>query len=120
MFLFSLITVLWKALIFTLLPTPFHVTLTKNKREERIQIKGRVKTNNIIAVRSFLFEGAGIVALPNFQVEEDIRAGRLIQLLPDYDCGSAGIYAVYLDRKHQQAKVRLFIEFMDKVLKRIT
>jgi len=105
--------------IFTLLPTPFHWTFTKNKREETIQIKGRLKTNNADAVRTLLLQGAGIAALGDFLVGEDIKAGRLEQLLPDYDCGGAGMYAVYQDRHYQQAKVRLFIDYIDGYLKRL-
>jgi DNA-binding transcriptional LysR family regulator len=105
-------------IIFTLLPTPYRWTFTRNKRHESVQVKGRVKTNNAVAVRSFIMGGAGIAALSNFLVGDDIRSGRLIRLLPDYDCGSAGIYAVYQDRRYQQAKVRLFIDFMDQRLKR--
>jgi len=105
-------------IIFTLLPTPYHWTFTRNKRQESVQVKGRVKTNNAIAVRSLMLGGAGIAALSNFLVADDIEAGRLEHLLPDYDCGSAAIYAVYQDRRYQQAKVRLFIDFVDKQLSR--
>jgi len=38
---------------------------------------------------------------------------------PESDCCSAGIYAVYHDRHYQQAKVRLFIDFIDKQLSRL-
>lgn len=106
-------------IIFTLLPTPFHWTFTKNKRQQRVQVKGRLKTNNAGALRSLLLEGAGIAAMANYMVGDDIKAGRLQHLLPSYDCGSAGIYAVYQDRHYQQAKVRLFIDFIDKQLKRL-
>ncbi len=57
--------------------------------------------------------GAGIAPLSRFLVSEDLRTGRLAALLPEYDCGSAGIYAVYQDRRYQQPKVRLFIELMN-------
>lgn len=65
-------------------------------------------------MRTFVLDGLGIAALSNFIVGDDIRAGRLQHLLPDYACGSAGIYAVYQDRRYQQIKVRLFIDFIQK------
>lgn len=82
-----------------------------------MQVKGRLKTNNADAVHSFLVDGAGVAAQVSFLVRDDIQAGRLERLLPDYDCGSAGMYAVYQDRQYQQAKVRLFIDFLDQRLK---
>ncbi len=106
-------------IIFSLLPTPYHWTFTKHKRQQTIQIKGQLKTNNADAIRTLLLQGAGIAALGSFLVGDDIKAGRLEQLLPDYDCGGAGMYAVYQDRHYQQAKVRLFIDFIDKRLQRV-
>lgn len=104
-------------IIFSLLPTPYHWTFVKNGVQKRIQVKGRVKTNNADAVRSFLLNGAGLGALSDFIVADDIKAGRLVHLLPDYNCGSAGIYAVFMDRRYQQAKVRSFIDFINDELK---
>ncbi len=105
-----------ECIIFTLLPTPYHWTFTRNKRRETIQAKGRIKANNAQAIRTFILDGVGIAALSNFMVGNDIRAGRLEHLLPDYDCGSAGVYAVYQDRRYQQNKVRLFIDFIQENL----
>ncbi|MEN8207229.1 MAG: LysR family transcriptional regulator [Pseudomonadota bacterium] len=106
-------------IIFTRLPTPYHWTFKKNKREERIQIKGRLKTNNADAIRLSLLAGAGITAQASFLIRDDIKAGRLVQLLPNYDCGSVGMYAVYQDRRYQQAKVRLFIDFINSEFNRL-
>ena len=99
-------------IIFTRLPTPHHWIFTKNKREERVKVKGRLKTENADAVRTALLGGMGVGTVSSFLIGGDIKAGRLEHLLSDYDCGSAGIYAVYQNRHYQQAKVRLFIDFI--------
>ena len=104
-------------IIFTRLPTPYHWTFTKNKRQERIQVKGRLRTNNADAIRTSLLAGTGITAQAAFLVDEDIKAGRLERLLPEWDCGSVGMYAVYQDRHYQQARVRLFIDFVSERFK---
>lgn len=99
-------------IIFTLLPTPYQWTFVRNQRRSTLHVKGRIKTDSALAVRTFLLAGAGIAALSRFLVGDDLRAGRLEHLLPDYDCGGAGVYAVYQDRRYQQAKIRLFIDFL--------
>lgn len=104
-------------IIFSLLPTPHHWIFVKNRTQKRIQVKGNVKTNNADAVRSFLLHGAGLGALSEFLIADDIKEGRLVQLMPEYSCGSAGIYAVFVDRVYQQAKVRLFIDYINEELK---
>jgi DNA-binding transcriptional LysR family regulator len=106
-------------IIFTRLPTPYHWTFRKNNREERVQVKGRLRTNNADAVHSSLLAGAGVMAQASFLVSDDIKAGRLEHLLPGYDCGSVGMYIVYQDRRYQQAKVRLFIDFIDSAFQRL-
>ena len=98
--------------IFTLLPTPYHYTFTKNNKRKNIQVKGRIKTNNGNAVRNLLLEGAGISALSDFLVDKDLKDGKLIRLLPDYHIADAGIYAVFQNQHLQQAKVRAFIDFL--------
>lgn len=108
-----------ECIIFSLLPTPYHWAFSRNRTQKSIHVKGRVRTNNADAVRAFMINGAGIGALSSFLVEEDIDAGRLVQLLPDYSCGSAGIYAVFMDRRYQQAKVRLFIDFINDRFKQL-
>lgn len=99
-------------IIFTLLPTPYHYTFTKNKKSKKIQVKGRIKTNNGNAVRNLLLEGAGVSALSDFLVDKDIKEGKLIHLLPEYHIADAGIYAVFQNQHLQQAKVRAFIDFL--------
>lgn len=99
-------------IIFSLLPTPKHYTFTKNKVSKKVQVKGRIKTNNGHAVRNLVREGAGISALTNFVVGKDLKNGNLVQLLPDYDIQSVGVYAVFHHKQQQQAKIRTFIDFL--------
>jgi len=99
-------------IILTLMPTPFHETFTYKNKVETIEVKGRIKTNNASAIRQLVLEGAGISTLSDFLVEEDIKQGRLIRVLPDYQIDDAGIYAVYQDQNYQLAKVRIFIDFL--------
>ena len=54
--------------------------------------------------------GQGIVLQPSFNVCDELRSGRLVPLLTDYDAGALGIFIVYPHRKHQAAKVRSFID----------
>ncbi len=43
---------------------------------------------------------------------EDLKAGRLMQVLGEYDAGELGIYAVYTNRKFLPAKVRTLLDFL--------
>ena len=102
---------------FSLLPNPTEWAFKQKKLAETISVKGNIKTNNAEAVRTILLAGGGLSVLSYLMVAEDIREGRLVELLPNYDLGSAGVYLVYQDRPHKQLKIQLFNDFMNKHLK---
>jgi len=56
--------------------------------------------------------GVGINLEPDFIVADDVRAGRLITLLPGYTPPTVDISAAYPSRRHLSAKVRTFIDFL--------
>ena len=63
-------------------------------------------------LRRAVLTGAGIGMLPTYYVEEDIRSGALVRLLPDHEPASLGIHAVYLSRRHQPLALRLLVDFL--------
>ena len=47
-----------------------------------------------------------------WDVEDDIRAGRLVQLLKPFQCDELNLYATYATRTHLPPRMRLFIDFL--------
>lgn len=56
--------------------------------------------------------GMGIAMLPIWLIADDLAAGRLEPLLPEWTTIEAQLYAVYPSRKYLSAKVRTFIDFV--------
>ncbi|MTV37203.1 LysR family transcriptional regulator [Duganella radicis] len=54
----------------------------------------------------------GVTLQPSFLVAEHLRAGRLVELMPEFRSAELGIYAVYPTRKHVPAKIRLLIDWL--------
>jgi len=78
-----------------------------------LDIKGAVESNNTEALRQLALAGVGIVRFAEFMVGADVRAGRLVALLQDFDRGeSPPISVVYPHRKHLSPKVRAFVDFL--------
>ena len=50
--------------------------------------------------------------MPDYQLQADIDAGRLIELLPDWHLPDGGIFAVYPANKHLPQRVRALIDFL--------
>ena len=108
-----------ECIIFNLLPTPRQWIFTRNQHHETVPVQGRLSTNSAIAVRAMVLDGAGIAPLSRFLVNEDLACGRLEPLLTDYDCGSAGVYAVCQDRHYRQAAARLMVDFLAERLQHV-
>jgi DNA-binding transcriptional LysR family regulator len=73
---------------------------------------GAVRADNGDMLRLAAVHGIGLIFQPRFIVEEDLRAGRLVQVLNDYTSEGLGIYAVYPSRRHLSAKVRAFVDLL--------
>jgi DNA-binding transcriptional LysR family regulator len=56
--------------------------------------------------------GTGVTLEPDFVVANDVRAGRLVALLPGYTAPSISITAAYPRRRHLSAKVRVFVDYL--------
>lgn len=71
-----------------------------------------IRADSTLMIRQLVLSGCGIGYLPEWMVCDDLAAGRLIRVLPDYSILSAKLYAVYVDRMFLSAKVRSFIDFL--------
>lgn len=71
-------------------------------------------TNETAILRRAVQSGAGIGMLPTYYVGDDLKSGRLMQLLPNEHPEAFGIYAVYLSRQHQPLALRLLVDFLAK------
>ncbi|EYF04509.1 LysR family transcriptional regulator [Chondromyces apiculatus] len=85
--------------------------------EQTVQTRGRVATNSPSAVRAFLLAGAGVGAIAEHLVREDLRAGRLVRLFPEHALPSGGIYAVMPSRRQVPLKVSAFVSFLKTELR---
>jgi DNA-binding transcriptional LysR family regulator len=81
-----------------------------------VPISGPIRADNGDIIRLAALRGAGIVFQPHFIVGDDIEAGRLVRLLPEWQSAELGVYAVYPSRKHLSAKVRTFVDFLVEAL----
>lgn len=78
----------------------------------QVPVNGRVKINNGQALRVAALQGLGIVLQPMILLEADVRAGRLVRLLPDYELPSRPMHVVYLPDRYRSPRLRSFIDFV--------
>ena len=81
-------------------------------RMHDVKVTGPMHANNGAMLTALSVAGGGIAIAPDFIVADDVRAGRLIRLLPGYKPPPININAAYPSRRHLSAKVRAFIDFL--------
>lgn len=76
------------------------------------RVSGNLITNSGETLRLAALEGVGISLAAGFLVADDLKAGRLVRLLPDYRPVELAANAIYPHRHHLSAKVRRFIDLL--------
>ena len=63
-------------------------------------------------LHAWCLEGLGLAWRSWWEVESDVRAGRLVSVLDDVAAPPNGIYVVFAQRKHLPLRLRLWIDFI--------
>ncbi len=72
----------------------------------------RLVTDDMAALREAALAGVGVVQLPTMMIWEDIGAGRLLHVLPDWRPRSGVIHAVFPSRRGLLPSVRALVDFL--------
>lgn len=80
--------------------------------EQRVTTHARLRANSGDTCRAAALADQGVIYQPGFLVADDIRHGRLLQLLPQLRGAPIAIHAVYPTRKHLPGKVRAMVDFL--------
>ena len=78
----------------------------------RVTVPTHMQVNNGDTIRLAALSGMGVILQPSFLVGDDLKAGRLVQLLPEWQGPTYGVYALYPSRKHLSAKVRVLVDYL--------
>lgn len=90
---------------------PTSITLEREGETFTFEPKStRVEVNAINAAKAAIVAGLGIWHPPAGEVQHELATGRLIQILPEWNLPSMGIYAVWPDTGPQKNLTRLLID----------
>lgn len=79
---------------------------------EAIRVSGNLVSNNGEVVRRAALAGQGLMMTARLFIEEDVAAGRLVEVLPGYAPENRAIYAVLPRQGSLSPKVRAFVDFL--------
>jgi DNA-binding transcriptional LysR family regulator len=77
---------------------------------------GRITLNSLDVLQQLLLDGAGIGALPDRFVAEDVKRKRLLRVLPEWCLPAVPAWAVMPMRRYLPAKTRAFVAHLEQFI----
>lgn len=87
---------------------------------ESVRVSGTYRTNSSLAQHEAVRSGLGISLFPYFQVEDDIRSGRLVRLLPNSKMEPIPFYVTYPANETMPPRVRTVMRWITAEAKALT
>lgn len=91
-------------------PSQFRLTDPAGKLSEVRMHNTVFSSNTAYATRAAALTGDGILIATVFSIKDDVAAGRLVRVLPEWSLPESDIHAVYPANAHLPQKVRVFID----------
>jgi DNA-binding transcriptional LysR family regulator len=101
-------------LTYSYLEPPDEWHLIGHDGERVVKISGPIVTSHREVLKTAAVRGLGIAYGPVIFFREDLKAGRVVEVLPKFKLPEATIYAVYPAGQQRSAKVLAFNDFMTR------
>ncbi|MNV03371.1 HTH-type transcriptional regulator DmlR [compost metagenome] len=79
--------------------------------EVSVGVSGPMLINSSAGLHQAALTGMGIVMMPDALVEQDLRDGKLLALMPDFCPPSRPMHLVYAQDRYRLPKLRRFVDF---------
>lgn len=89
----------------------------KNGTEQSLRVSPVLVSEGVTSVREATLTGLGISLLPDWLVRDDLAAGHLVRVLPQWRARDLPVHVVYSGQRALPARVRAFVEFALKAMK---
>lgn len=87
------------------------------KTSVTVPLSGKVIVNDLNMIKNLTLNGSGIALLPTFFCYEELKAGKLVRLLPEWRTPLNPVHFVYAAQKFVTPKLSAFIAMASESLK---
>jgi hypothetical protein len=84
-----------------------------------VRLEPRLRVNNVEAALAAMLAGRGVGRALSYQVAQDLAAGRLVRLLPDFEPPPLPVQLVTVGGRFMPPLVRAFLDFAGPRLERL-
>jgi DNA-binding transcriptional LysR family regulator len=85
---------------------------TEDGRTKQVEVRGSLSTSSGEVMHDWAVAGRGVAQKLLWDVQDDLRAGRLVRLLEPFECEETKLFLTYPTRTHLPSRSRLFIDFI--------
>lgn len=91
--------------------------LNEDNKSQSVTVSGNVSANTVSVMLSALLQDIGLTVLPDRLLNKYLETGELVEIFPQSDIRVKRlpvdkIFALYSNRQHLPAKVRVFLDFL--------
>lgn len=98
---------------------PRRWTFTKaNGESKTVGISPRISANDALTIQRLVVNGAGVGGLSGYLCGEDVRAGRLVRLFPEWRMPAVEVNVVFPSNRELSPMVRAFVDFLKNASRR--
>ncbi len=78
----------------------------------RLDFSPRLTVDDAIAMYRFARAGLGVTIAPHFLADQDVREGRIVEVLPEWRVEPLGLYAVWPPNAPRESLTGRFVDFL--------
>ncbi|KHK57714.1 LysR family transcriptional regulator [Ralstonia sp. A12] len=90
---------------------------SKGRTSRSVRVPSKLICNDGDVIRRWACEGRGVILRSEWDVAEDLRAGRLVRLLPGWKAPDANVIALTHNRAGLPQRTRHFMQFLQSCFK---
>ena len=80
--------------------------------------RARVTVNSAEAYIACCLAGLGLIQIPAYDVRDHLASGALVEVMPNFRAAPMPMTLLYPHRQHLSHRLRVFIDWLEKVLRR--
>lgn len=85
--------------------------LTSGQKRRQLDVRPRMSVDDFDVVRQGVLDGLGVAVFPTYMCSDEVKAGRLVNVLPDWGMAPVEVHALYPQHRVRIPKVRAFLDF---------
>ncbi len=91
--------------------------IKRNGKKQKVKINTTTMVNNPLIAKSLAILGQGVALLPDIICHEELKAGELVRVLPEFATELSPLHFVWPAQTAESPRVRAFINYSKDILK---